>query len=127
MGAKKFNERRKAQRLEIPLAVKYKILPHKRIVLGAVTQDVSGGGVSLKSNVPFKKGQQLKVLVYLPGDPKPVTSMSEVVWSRKAGEGKEAYYKIGVKFMKIVPKDKQRFVFLFCEMMINYMTLGRIK
>ena len=88
-----------------------------------ITQDVSGGGVGLKVPSPFKKGARLKTLLYFPNEKKPVASLSEVVWCKKSP--KTHNYYAGIRHIKIEPRDRERFVFLFCEMMVNYFLLPR--
>ncbi|MCK9603086.1 MAG: PilZ domain-containing protein [Candidatus Omnitrophica bacterium] len=114
----RFKERRMFQRLNIPLHFQYKLLPHKIILESAFSRDISGGGISFRLGQPLKQGAKLKVLLHFPGETKPVTAVSQVVWCRKSPQ--EKTYDIGIKHVKILPMDKERFVFLFCEMMINY-------
>jgi len=116
--AGKFKEKRSSQRLNIPLRFQYKLLPHKRILESAFSRDISGGGISFHSSEALKKGERLKILLHFPEEAKPVTAFSRVVWCRKAAE--EKAYNIGIQHVKILPADRERFVFLFCETMINY-------
>lgn len=115
-------ERRKAQRLNIPLQIKYKLLTKKRILEEVFCQDISGGGLKLRLKESLTVGQRMEVLLYFPNDPNPVTAKSSVVWcKRRLTKKKGPFFDIGVKHIKINPKDKERFVFLFCEMMINFL------
>ena len=123
---RKTTDRRKSQRLKIPIQIRYKLLPHKRVLEETLTQNVSGGGMGLRLSQPLRKNDKLKVFLNFPTDPKPITAISEVTWCKKESVGRKGFYKAGIKHIKIVPKDKERFVFLFCEMMINYLTVGRI-
>ncbi len=116
--AGKFKEKRRAQRLNIPLRFQYKLLPHKRILESAFSRDISGGGISFHSSEALKKGERLKILLHFPEEVKPVTAYSQVVWCKKVSQ--EKAFNIGIQHVKIQPADKERFVFLFCEMMINY-------
>lgn len=116
--AGKFKEKRSFQRLNIPVRFQYKLLPHKRILESAFSRDISGGGISFHSSEALKKGERLKILLHFSEEAKPVTAFSRVVWCRKAAE--EKTYNIGIQHVKILPADRERFVFLFCETMINY-------
>lgn len=120
-----FGERRRFDRLFIPLQVNYRLFPKKRLLHQAFSQDISGGGIRLSLNYPLKKGEKLRTFIYLAGDPKPVAAFSKVIWCRKKA-GKEAF-DVGVQHVRIDHKDKERFVFLFCEMMINYFIEGKTK
>ena len=115
---KKIRERRRAQRLDIKFKIKYKLMPRKKILEETISQNVSGGGFCVHLNQPLKNGSKLKVLLYMPNVKQPITALSKVVWCRKSA--KQKGYDVGIKHVKIAPKDKERFVFSFCEMMINY-------
>ena len=118
-------ERRRAERLNIPIQIKYKLLPYKRILQETFSQNISGSGLKLSLGSPLKKGDRLKTLLYFPGDPKPVTAFSKVVWCTGKIKKKRKSFEVGIKHIKIFHKDRERFVFLFCEMMINYFILGK--
>lgn len=118
-------ERRKAQRLNIPLRMKYKLRTERGVLEESIVQDISGGGIGLSLDKPLKKGSKLKVLIYFPDDPKPISAESQVVWCRKSRSKRKYTYNIGIKHLRIVPADRERFVFLFCETMINLFALGR--
>ena len=122
----KFQERRRAQRLDIPLRVDYTFLPKKNAMEETFSRDVSGGGVRLKLAHSLKKGTRLKTFIYFPYDKKPIATFSKVVWCRKGAADKgHPIFEVGVQHVKIAPKDRGRFVFLFCEMMINYFIFGQ--
>jgi c-di-GMP-binding flagellar brake protein YcgR len=114
----KFKEKRKAQRLNIPLYFQYKLLPRKKILESAFCRDISGGGISFRLGQPLREGDRLKILLHFPEETKPVTAFSSVVWCKRILQ--EKVYCVGIKHIKILPADKERFVFLFCETMINY-------
>ena len=118
-------DKRKAERFNVPIQVKYKYLPHKKVLAEAIVQNISGSGIRLKLPHPLHKGKHLKVLLYFPGDRHFITALSEVVWCRKILSGNNACYDLGVRYLKIQSKDRERFVFRFCEMMINILTLGK--
>ena len=115
----KTKEKRRSRRLKIPLMVSYHMLPQKKTLIEKIfAKDISGGGIGLKLNFPLEKGTRLKTLLYFPSENRPVSSISEVVWCKKARGHKT--FDIGIRHIKILPKDRERFVFLFCETMIDY-------
>ena len=126
MKKKCSKERRMAQRIKVPLRVKYKILNRLNIMEENITQDVSGTGYKMLLKRHCPKGQKVKTLLYFPLDKKPVLAISEVAWSKGIVKEGKAFYEVGLKHIKILPKDRDRFVFLFCEMMVNFFTLGKI-
>ena len=115
------NERRKAQRLNIPLKIKYRWVAKRGILQEIFTQDISGGGIKIRTDRPFKIGNRLRTLLYFPDEPKPVNIVSQVAWCKKGKIRKKIYFDIGIKHIKIEPPDRERFILLFCEMMINFL------
>jgi c-di-GMP-binding flagellar brake protein YcgR len=119
------NERRKTQRLKLPLKINYRWLSQKGLLREIFTQDVSGGGMRLRSTTPFKKGDRLKTQLYFPNSPKAVGVVNEVIWCRKVRFKNKTHFDVGIKHLKISPRDRERFVFLFCEMLINFILSSR--
>ncbi len=117
----KKSERRKKQRLNIPLKVKYKWLAKKGILEEVFTRDISGGGMRIRVDKPFKKGGRLKALLYFPEEDKPINVITEVVWCKKRKFKKKNKFDVGIKHVKVAAQDKERFVFLFCETMMNFL------
>ncbi len=111
-------DRRRAQRLDLHFKIIYKLMPRKKILQETISQNVSGSGVRLRVNQKLELGTRLKAQLYLPNIKKPITALSKVVW-RKESPTKKGY-DVGIQHIKIDTKDKERFVFAFCEMMINY-------
>jgi hypothetical protein len=88
--------------------------------------DVSGRGLRLSQPTAMKHGETVKVLLYFPKDKKPISAYSKVMWCKEKTRGSgPSKYHIGLKHVKIAKPDKERFVFLFCELMLNYFMLGR--
>ena len=118
------HERRRAQRIKVHLPIEYHLVVKKRRLIEKIfARDISGGGIGLRLNYPLKPGARLRTLLYFPYDKQPVASVSEVVWCRKCFVRRKACFDIGIKHIKIAARDRQRFVFLFCETMINYFVL----
>jgi hypothetical protein len=123
-------ERRKAQRLTIPILMSYKIFPRKKILEETFCQDISGNGFRIKTEYPLKQGDRFKTLLHFPFSSEPITATSEVVWCREiAAKGKCARrsYSIGMRYFKIASKDRERFIYLFCELLLNYFLTGKTK
>jgi len=118
-------DRRKASRLNIPLKIEYKLLPKQNILKETSLEDVSGTGLRVNLDYYLNRGSRLKTLLYFPEQENPVTAFSEVVWCKKRPADKEKLFDVGMKYIKVDQKDKERFVFLFCEAMINYFISGQ--
>lgn len=119
----KSGEKRRAQRLNIPIKVKYKLFRKKRILEEIFTQNISGSGIGIKASKLLVKGSKIRTLLQFPGDSTPIAAVGEVMWCKKVGIKNKPCYDTGIKHIRIIPKDRERFVFLFCEMMINFLTL----
>ncbi|MFH1771803.1 MAG: PilZ domain-containing protein [Candidatus Omnitrophota bacterium] len=116
-------EKRKSQRLNIPLNIKFKGMWGEKSLQEITTKDVSGGGMRITSERLLDKGSKIKAQLNFPHQPKPVHLISEVVWCKKKKMRKKIYYEAGIKHIRVAPCDRQRFVFLFCETMLNYLIL----
>ena len=88
--------------------------------------DISGKGIKMHLDTPLKKKDRLKILLHFPGTSTPITTFSKVVWCKKKSvKGKKSSFDIGLEHIKINPKDKERLVFRFCEMMLDYFISGK--
>jgi c-di-GMP-binding flagellar brake protein YcgR len=122
MRKKTFKEGRKYQRLKIKLPITYCLAARGRYSKQKLlTRDISGGGVGLKTGYRLKKGTPLKVLMYFPKRKEPILADSRVVWCKKIKKTKG--YNIGIKHIKIALKDREAFIFCFCETMIDFLGL----
>lgn len=122
----KRKEKRKFTRITVPLPIKYEWLSKKDILKEALCQNISGGGMMLKVDRPLKVGERLKTLFYFPQDAKPIGAISEVVWCRKTKRKEGIRFDAGIRHIKIEKQDRERFVFLFCETMINFLTANKV-
>lgn len=126
-GRDDLKDKRMASRLNIPLKIEYKLLPKQRILKEVFLEDVSGTGLRVSLDQYLSKGSRLKTLLYFPEEKNPVTAFSEVVWCKKKSADKEKLFDVGMKYIKLDQKDKNRFVFLFCDTMINYFISRQLK
>ena len=113
-------ERRRTQRLNIPLKLAYKWPSRIGTLQQVFAQDISGGGMKIRVDTPFQKGDRLKAKLYFPDQPKPINVASEVIWCKRRKVRGRLRFDVGIKHVHIVPRDRERFVFLFCEAMLNY-------
>jgi hypothetical protein len=114
-------ERRKAQRLNAHVPIRYSFYLNKRAMSSPIAADnISGTGLGVTLKEPAAKGVKLKVLIYFSDDQRPIASTSRVMWCKKIPKKEGNLFKIGMRHVRIDTKDKDRFVFLFCETMLNY-------
>lgn len=114
-------ERRRFQRLMIPLQIRYRIAQN-RLWQETQCHDVSGRGVRLRIEEALGPGEEIELSLHFPQDPQPIPVLGCVVW-RLTGEGGAAY-RTGIEYLQIKPSEKERFVMRFCETMVEYMTRG---
>lgn len=113
MPLTKQKERRICQRLTIPLKVRYKAAGKGNKERQIKCLNISGVGMRIETKEGLKAGQNIDILVYLPGEKKLVTIHTRVVWSEKNKDG----YWSGLKFLKIEPQTE--FTEFLCEKILD--------
>lgn len=116
-------DRRKAQRLIKAIPIIFKNGPY-RGQKGCLSLDISGKGLCVQINSKVKKGDAFEMGIVLPSDPRPIAVKSTVVWCRKAPiqKGQTAKYHVGLSYSHIAPKDHERFLMSFCELLVDSCT-----
>lgn len=73
-----------------------------------VSGNISVGGMFLLTTDPLPEGTEIKIKFRLPDSDSPIDVTGKVVWAR--GEGERPPFKagMGLKFIKIKKKDKER-------------------
>lgn len=108
------SERRRAERLPIPLKVKYKIRGSASRHEHIPWEDISGLGLRFCLNKPLPPQKELEIALYISGDPKPIEAIGRVAWCKEFAQGE---FKAGIEFTKI--KDQMRFTELICRTMLE--------
>lgn len=118
MDKTKILEKRKAERVSMVMRVAYKASTSKNEPREAVCKDISGKGIRLEADKPFKQGQFIRSLIYFPNDPMPIHIVDKVIWCRReAGPG--GHFEIGAEHINISPRDREKFIFFICENLIE--------
>lgn len=80
----------------------------KSAFVKAYTDNISGGGLFVKTEKPLGKGEEFVLKLQLPGLPDPMRIKCAVVWERKS-EGEPGYGPagMGIKFLAMNKKDDQ--------------------
>jgi len=87
--------------------------------------DISGGGMGLHLKHSLKKGQSIEAFIYFSQTPEPVRVNAKVMWCKKMDSAeKEETYAIGLQYEDFNREEKEKFILLFCETMVNYFTLS---
>ena len=97
-------ERRRFQRIDSNLPLRYKNLKTATVPMGSVTKDISEGGMRFKTNEFISLACRLVVEITLPMAPKPIKAISKVAWIRKLSSGDQ--YELGNQFLGISKEDK---------------------
>ena len=126
MHTQDFKERRRHQRLEAFLEIDYRLVTKVAKRKSVHCDNMSEGGMKIRLPNSMPEGSKFKTLIHFPDDDKPVGALCEVVWCRRCTDyDKTKLYDIGLRHININRKDKERFAYLFCKMMINSFIFGK--
>ena len=96
----------------------------KRKTYKILSEDISGTGLGFVLTEPVEIGDKINLSIYFPEETKPVDATCVIIRCNEFVQDEKTYYRAGTKYLKIRNKDKERFVFLFCEHMLNYSIFG---
>ena len=97
-------ERRRFQRVDSNLPLRYKNLRTTTIPAGSTTKDISEGGISFNTSEFISLACRLVVEVNLPTVSKPIKVISKVAWIKKSFSGDQ--YELGNQFLEISKEDR---------------------
>ena len=98
-------ERRRSVRVGASIPLQYKKLKElAEGTIGAITHDVSEGGVRFVVNEFLPLASRLVVEVFLPAQPRPIKAISKVAWIRKTSSGEQ--YIVGNQFLDVAKDDR---------------------
>lgn len=102
-----FAERRRFQRVETHIPVKYRKLREGagQEGSGSLSRDLSQGGVHFRTNEFISMACRLILELDIPMLTRPIKAISKVAWIRKANSGND--YEVGNQFLEISKKDKE--------------------
>jgi len=96
---------RKEPRILKGLSIKYK---DKKSFVKAYTENISSGGLFIKTENPLKQGEQFMLKLQLPGLADTMKIKCEVAWLRKQSEATEnSSAGMGVEFIELTKNDDQ--------------------
>ena len=97
-------EKRRFQRMDSNLPLRYKNLKTATVPMASVTKDIGEGGIRFKTSEFISLACRLVVEITLPMVPKPIKAISKVAWIRKLSSGEQ--YELGNQFLEISKEDK---------------------
>ncbi len=97
-------ERRRFQRIDSNLPVRYKNIKTATVPMGSLTKDICEGGIRFKTNEFISLACRLVVEITLPTVQRPIKAISKVAWIRKLSSGEQ--YELGNQFLEISKEDR---------------------
>ncbi|MDD5174733.1 MAG: PilZ domain-containing protein [Candidatus Omnitrophota bacterium] len=97
-------EKRRFQRVDSNLPLRYKNLKTATVPMGSITRDIGAGGVSFKTNEFISLACRLVVEITLPTVQRSIKAISKVAWIRKLSSGEQ--YELGNQFLEISKEDR---------------------
>ena len=73
----------------------------------AYTDNISSGGLFIRTERPLKEGEQFLLNLQLPDRPEPVRAKCEVLWTREQGEGENRPPGMAVRFREMTERDSR--------------------
>jgi len=95
---------RKNDRLKKRLSLTFK---DRKTFVKAYTENISKGGLFIRTDRPLKQSEQFLLTMQLVGSPIPINATCEVVWTRTESESKARPPGMGVKFCEISKQDSR--------------------
>lgn len=124
-------DRRKTDRLPMPIKIACKLGPKKLI---GRAKDSSGGGIRFFLQERLEEGAILELEIELPDEGEPLSATGEVIWCEKKaeqlkGKERERSFEVGIRFIKMSKADRERYVPYFCDrLLVKFVAEdGRIK
>jgi uncharacterized protein (TIGR02266 family) len=75
--------------------------------INAYSTDISPGGLFIKTEKPFPKGERFLINLQLPELPAPLKINCEVVWVKEQGDDERKPLGMGIKFCEMSKQDGQ--------------------
>jgi c-di-GMP-binding flagellar brake protein YcgR len=97
-------ERRRFQRTESSLPVKYRNLKMAAAPAGSTTNDIGGGGIRFKTNEFISLACRLVLEITIPTVQRPIKAISKVAWIKKSPNNEQ--YELGNQFLEISKEDR---------------------
>ena len=97
-------EKRRFQRMDSNLPLRYKNIRTATVPIGSLTKDISEGGIRFKTNEFISLACRLVVEITLPTVQRPIKAISQVAWIRKLSSGDQ--YELGNQFLEISKEDR---------------------
>ena len=103
-------ERRKFIRLNINVQIRFSVIEDYKTQKIAETKDIGAGGICFILDEELKKGDALKLDLFLPEDPPTIQALRRVVWIKpfSIASEKNTRYDTGIEFTEIDYEDRKK-------------------
>jgi hypothetical protein len=115
-------DRRKADRLPVPVRVTYRIKrdAHLDMTGNTTVSDLSGGGLRLMVSEDIPLSTPCELTIHLPEDQHPLTAGGTVTWcAKRASRGKSAF-EIGVSLATMSRPERERYYQFICDRLLDH-------
>lgn len=112
-------EKRKSERLRLPIKVEYAYPCQAKWIKPVSVVDISGYGLNIETVEEININAQLDIKINFPEENmEPIIVRSKVIWCVKAGAGCH----IGIKFGKMNYEDRKRYIeYLSEKILLKYL------
>ena len=119
-----FSEKRRSERVDIHVRVELLLPSGRRDPIEAITADMSGTGMRIRTHTSIEERKTLTSRIYFPGEVEPLTVPCRVVRVEPVTDGARGCFYIACEYAKMFSRMKERFVMLFCAAAVNYAVGG---
>ncbi len=115
-------DRRKADRLSLPVRVSYRIKRDANLDLTGNTtaSDLSGGGLRLLMSEEIPLNTPCELSIYLPAEQHPFTASGIITWCKRRSERDAATFEIGVTFTMMHRAERERYYQFICDQLLDH-------
>lgn len=115
-------DRRKADRLHVPVRVTYRIKrdAHLDMTGNTTVSDLGGGGLRLMVSEETPLDTVCELTIHLPEDAQPLTATGTVTWCRKRGGTGKGAFEIGVELTTMGRQERERYYQFICDRLLDH-------
>ncbi|RKY40495.1 MAG: hypothetical protein DRP76_01805 [Candidatus Omnitrophota bacterium] len=112
-------ERRRTERLTLPLNLLYRIPPSPQWITPLKLEDIGGDGLKLRVKKRIKKGEDLELKLEIPSQ-ESIYVKGEVIWNKRVEVSSQKFeYRVGIRFHKMKYFERKRFVSYLAEKILD--------
>lgn len=106
-------ERRRVERFEMMLDVKYKLLKSFKLKLATTSKNISEDGICILAHEILPKDSTIELEIVIPNTKEAIHAKGGIAWCEDAGQtgadGKRTFL-TGIRFIDIVNEDKSKLI-----------------